>query len=406
MKMYIILAWRNLWRNRNRTLITAASVFFAVILVLFMRSMQLGTYAHIIRNAVRLSTGYLQIQAMGFWEKQSIDNTFELRKSLTQSVASLPHVTLVVPRFENFALASSGSQSRGISIQGIDPKLENRMSGLSKHVQRGAYLAAHSNGVLVGSKLAELLSVAIGDSLVVLGQGFHGLSAAGAFPIAGIVHLPVPELDSRAVFMTVAQAQQLFAAPGRVTALAVMVDDPQQMPIVKARTGRMLAPDLIVKDWNEMMPELVQSIEFDNSGGLIMLGILYMIIAFGVFGTAMMMAAERRREFAILTSVGMKRWKMSVVVLVETIVIGLIGAVTGALAAIPLLLYFRSHPIHLSGKGAQAMLQYGFEPIMAFRVATDMFMHQAMVVLAICILSSLYPIWSVGRFKIVNALRA
>jgi ABC-type lipoprotein release transport system permease subunit len=273
-------------------------------------------------------------------------------------------------------------------------------------VQRGAYLAAHSNGVLVGSKLAELLSVAIGDSLVVLGQGFHGLSAAGAFPIAGIVHLPVPELDSRAVFMTVAQAQQLFAAPGRVTALAVMVDDPQQMPIVKARTGRMLAPDLIVKDWNEMMPELVQSIEFDNSGGLIMLGILYMIIAFGVFGTAMMMAAERRREFAILTSVGMKRWKMSVVVLVETIVIGLIGAVTGALAAIPLLLYFRSHPIHLSGKGAQAMLQYGFEPIMAFRVATDMFMHQAMVVLAICILSSLYPIWSVGRFKIVNALRA
>jgi ABC-type lipoprotein release transport system permease subunit len=406
MEMYVILAWRNLWRNRNRTLITAASVFFAVILVLFMRSMQLGTYAHIIRNTVRLSTGYLQIQAMGFWEKQSLDNTFEPNKSLTQSVASLHHVTLLVPRFENFALASSGDQSRGVSIKGIDPELEKKMSSLSKHVQKGAYLAANSNGVLVGSKLADLLSVAIGDSLVVLGQGFHGLSAAGAFPIAGIVHLPVPELDSRAVFMTVGQAQQLFAAPGRVTSLAVMVDDPQQMPIVKKRIAGLIASDLVVKDWKEMMPELVQSIEFDNSGGLIMLGILYMIIAFGVFGTAMMMAAERRREFAILTSVGMKRWKMSAVVLIETVVIGIIGAAAGALAAIPLLLYFRGHPIHLSGKGAQAMLQYGFEPIMAFGVAADMFMHQAMVVLAICIVSSMYPIWSIGRFKIVNTLRA
>jgi ABC-type lipoprotein release transport system permease subunit len=404
--MYLSLAWRNLWRNRNRTLITAASVFFAVILVLFMRSMQLGTYAHIIRNTVRISTGYLQVQAKGFWEKQSLDNTFELSNSLTRVIASLHHASLVVPRFESFALASSGNQSRGISIQGIEPKLEDRMSGLSKHVQKGAYLPENSNGVLVGSKLAELLSVAIGDSLVVLGQGFHGLSAAGAFPIAGIVHLPIPDLDSRAVFMTIGQAQQLFAAPKRITALAVMIDDPQQMSIVKKRITRLLVPDLVVKDWKEMMPELVQSIELDNSGGLIMLGILYMVIAFGVFGTVMMMATERRREFAILLSVGMKRWKMSAVVLVETIIIGLIGAVAGALASIPLLLYFHVHPIHLSGKGAQAMLQYGFEPIMAFRVSTDMFAHQAMVVLAICILSSLYPIWSVGRFKIVNTLRA
>jgi ABC-type lipoprotein release transport system permease subunit len=220
------------------------------------------------------------------------------------------------------------------------------------------------------------------------------------------VHLPIPDLDSRAVFMTISQVQQLFAAPKRITSLMVMIDDPQQMPIVKEQIGRLLASNLVVKDWNEMMPELVQTIELKNSGTIIMLGILYMVIAFGVFGTAMMMAAERRREFAILLSVGMKRWKMSVVVLVETIIIGFIGALSGALAAIPLLLYFYGHPIPLSGKAGLAMLQYGFEPILAFRVATDMFAHQAMVVLAICILSSLYPIWSVGRFKIVNTLRA
>jgi len=175
---------------------------------------------------------------------------------------------------------------------------------------------------------------------------------------------------------------------------------------VKSRIKQALPSGLVVKDWQEMMPELVQSIEFDNSGGLIMLGILYMVIAFGVFGTVMMMTAERYREFAILVSVGMERWKMSLVIFIETVIIGFLGAAAGAAISIPLLFYFHAHPIHFSGQAAQAMLQYGFEPIMAFRVSPDLFFHQALVVLVISLLSTIYPIWSVGRFKIVNALRS
>jgi ABC-type lipoprotein release transport system permease subunit len=348
----------------------------------------------------------MQIQAKGFWEKQSIDNTFALNDTLQSAVVSIAHVTMSVPRFEGFALASSGNVSRGVSIQGIDPALENQMSGLSRHVKKGEFLSGNSNGLLLGSKLAEALSIHMNDSLIVLGQGYHGMSAIGSFPVAGIVELPIPELDSRTVFMPLSQAQALFAAPGRLTALAIMIDDPQNMQSAKRDIARSLPAELVVKDWQEMMPELVQSIELDNSGGLIMLGILYMVIAFGVFGTAMMMAAERRHEFSILISVGMKRWKMNVVVFLETIIMGLTGALTGAAASIPLLLYFHSHPIRLSGGAAQAMVQYGFEPIMAFRVAPDMFFIQALVVLVISLLSSIYPVWSVGRFKIVNALRA
>ncbi len=406
MSMYFVLAWRNVWRNRNRTLITTASILFAVILVLFMRSMQLGTYGHIIGNTLRLSTGYMQVQARGFWEKRSVDNTFVPSDSLRQSIASVKHVTMAVPRFEGYALASSGMQSRGVSVQGINPDLENRMSGLSRHVKKGAYLTDESHGLLIGSKLARTLSVSMGDTLVLIGQGFHGMSATGSYPVAGIVDLPVPEIDSRVVFMPLRAAQELFAAENRLTALAVMIDEPQNMQAVKDRIARSLPAGLAVLDWQEMMPELVQSIELDNSGGLIMLGILYMVIAFGVFGTAMTMAAERRREFAILVSVGMKRWKMSVVVLLETVLIGLIGSVLGATASIPLLSYFHFHPIRFSGQAAQAMLQYGFEPVLAFRISADIFLHQAMVVLVISLVSTLYPIWSVGRFKIVNALRA
>ena len=406
MAMYFALVWRNLWRNRNRTLITAASVFFAVILVLFMRSMQLGTYAHIIDSTVRLSTGYLQIQDKGYWEKKSIDNTFEMDPDLQKTIGLVPHVTRTVPRFEGYALASSGNKSRVVFIEGIEPEKEDKMSGLKRYLKMGSFLSSNSNGALPGSKLMEALSMNLGDSLTVLGQGFHGISAAGAFPTTGIMHLPIPEMDSRTVFMSVKRAQDLFAAPKRLTAIALMIDDPGEMHSIKNSLMQLLPENLVVKDWQEMMPELVQSIELDNSGGLIMLGILYMVIAFGVFGTAMMMAAERRREFAVLVSVGMKRVKMMWVVLLETVVIGLIGAAAGAAASIPLLLYFHAHPIHLSGEGAEAMLQYGFEPIMAFSLTAGMFARQAIVVAMISILSCVYPIWSIGRFKVVDILRA
>ena len=239
MSMYFVLAWRNVWRNRNRTLITTASIFFAVILVLFMRSMQLGTYAHI-GNTLRLSTGYMQVQARGFWEKRSVDNTFVSGDSLQSSIASVQHVTMTVPRFEGYALASSGMQSRGVSVQGIDPDLENRMSGLSRHVKKGAYLTGESNGLLIGSKLAGILSISVGDTLVLIGQGFHGMSATGSYPICWHRRPACTRADSRAVFMPLRAAQELFAAENRFTALAVTIDEPQNMQAVKEHIARSL----------------------------------------------------------------------------------------------------------------------------------------------------------------------
>ena len=155
-----------------------------------------------------------------------------------------------------------------------------------------------------------------------------------------------------------------------------------------------------------MMPELVQSIELDNSGGLIMLGILYVVIAFGVFGTAMTMAAERRREFAILVSVGMKRWKMSVVVLLETILIGLIGLVLAQRFHSRFFRIFIFIDSAFRARLPRQCCNTWFEPVLAFGVSADIFLHQALVVLIISLVLTLYPIWSVGKFKIVNALRA
>jgi len=132
MKEYLKIAWRNIWRNKRRTLITAASITFAVFIALVMRSFQLGTYSHMINNVVQAYTGYIQIQQANFKDDRTVENTFVLSDTLLDKINSVDNVTLAVPRFESFALASSGLQTKGVLVIGINPSNEIQLTKLDE----------------------------------------------------------------------------------------------------------------------------------------------------------------------------------------------------------------------------------------------------------------------------------
>lgn len=124
------IAWRNLWRNKRRTLITVASVFFAVFFALLMRSLQLGSYDHMFRNVIESYTGYIQVQNEDFKDNSTVDNAFELTPRIRQILLREKNVSDVIPRFESFALASSGALTKGVLVMGIDPEKETRLSNI------------------------------------------------------------------------------------------------------------------------------------------------------------------------------------------------------------------------------------------------------------------------------------
>ena len=126
------LAWRNLWRNRRRTLITSASIFFAVFFALVMRSIQLGSYDHMYKNAIESYTGYIQVQHQDFWDEKIVDNTFHYDQSLEQQLLADENVEASIPRFESFALASNGPQTKGVLVMGVDPAKETYLSKVSE----------------------------------------------------------------------------------------------------------------------------------------------------------------------------------------------------------------------------------------------------------------------------------
>ena len=405
MKTYFQLAWRNLWRNKRRTIIASASVFFAVMLALVMRSMQEGSYDYMVDASVSMYTGYIQVHAKDYWDKRSIDKSMDYDQTKIDEINKIEHVTLVNPRLESFSLISYGNVTKVASIVGIVPQIENKMTKLKSKLVSGKYLTKDSKGLMIAQGLAKLLNVEVGDSVVLYGQGYHGVTAAGQIPIVGIVKFTLPSLNNSMVYLGLDYAQWFFATGNRITTLSIMIDKADAINTVYAQVGKHFDNKYEVMTWSELMPELVQSIEVDNAGGIIMLGILYVIIGFGIFGTVMMMTAERTREFGILISVGMKKWRLSLVSLFESVLLSFIGVVAGVIVTIPLLYYMHLNPIQLTGEMADMMLKFGLDPIMPFRFAANIFIDQFLTVLVIALISALYPLSYIRKLQPVSAMR-
>ncbi len=405
MKMLVDLAWRNIWRNKKRSLISIASIIFAVVLALATRSMQLGFYARSIDNVVSFYTGYIQIHEPGFFEKQSLNYSFTLSDPLINDISNIRHLTSYAPRLESFVLVSAGQNTIGSVITGIDPTLEAQFSGLDKRVKSGAYLDAGDNGIMLSEGLANHLKVHVGDTVVALGQGYHDIMAAGQYRVAAIVSFPLPELDAATAYLTLGNAQQLFSMEDRITSLAMMIDGQRSLNYVIYRLKSSLGGRYEILSWEEMMPELVQYIETDNASGILMLLIIYMVIGFGILGTVLMMTLERNREFGMLIAVGMKRHYLGFVVALESVILSIIGVLCGTILGLPLLIYLYYNPIRFVGETALIMIRYGFEPVLPFSLNPSIFFWQALTVLIIALVATIYPLWRISRLEPVLAIR-
>lgn len=400
------MAWRNLWRNKKRTILTLLSIFMAIFLSLFTRSMQVGSYNSMIQNAVKFSTGYIQIHKKGYWENKSISETFLYKNDIDSIISMNKNISLSLPRIESYALASSGKHTKGSLVIGTDPALENKLNNYSQKLVAGNYLSSNDKAVLLGDKLAEYLNMSVNDTVVMLGQGYHGITAAAQYPVKGIIHFPLPDLNKQLIVMPLAEAQYYYATENRLTSLSLMLTDAENITETVTFLKNNLPDDYEVMAWDEMNPDLVQAIESDNIGGIFMLGILYTVIGFGVFGTIMMMTMERKKEFAVLVSVGMQKTKLLLVVIFETILIGIVAIVLGLIAAYPVLLYLYHNPLPLTGDLAASMEIFGIEPILPFSVKPGIFLNQALTVIGIAIVAVAYPLSVILKFDVMKALRS
>ncbi len=400
------MAWRNLWRKPWRTIITSGSVFFGVLFTAFMTSMQFGSYESMIDNVVKFYSGYMQVFTEEYHENKTINNTFEMNDSLRSIIDDEKEITHFTPRLEYFTLTSSDEITKGAMIIGVDPESENKVTNLEKWVHEGEYLETNDEGVLVAIDLAKYLKIGVGDTLVLYGQGYHGVMAAGLYPVKGILKFPSPELNKQFVYMELNTCQEFFSAPNRLTSLVMMVEDHYHLPAAMRHLTKEINSPYMVMSWAELQPELVSMIEGDRAGGVVMKGILYMIITFGIFGTILMMMSERSRDLGVMIAIGMHRFRLGLVLFLETIYMGVLGAIAGIAGSIPLAWYFYKNPIPLTGDAGQTMIDMGIEPYMYFSMQPEVFYTQALIVFIITLIIALFPIYKSFTLKLTKALRA
>jgi len=403
--MYSKLAWRNIWRNKRRTAITLAAIAFAVFFASVMQSMQLGSYERMIENVVRFHTGYVQVHDSGYWDDRTLDKSFIYDQEVRKKLETVSGIQVAVPRLESFALAAFENQSKGALIIATDPLAEDQLTQLKAKIIDGEYLDPDDKAVLIGSGLAEYLKMTVGDTLILIGQGYHGVNAAGKYPIKGTVKFPAPDLNNQIVYLPLKEGQWLYGAEKRLTSLALVLPSDDEVNPVIGSTKQILSSDFEVMGWRDMLPELVQQIELDYVGGLIMLTILYTIIGFGIFGTFLMMARERKHEFGIMMAIGMKRIKLQIILLLETLMMAGVAVIIGILLSLPVATYFHFNPIPLTGEFADAIEKFGLEPVIPFSINPAIFLRQAQVIFGLTLVLSIYPIWSVFKLKIATAIR-
>ncbi len=357
-----------------------------------------------IDGMVSVSTGHIQVHREGYWNDRSIDNTLPIDDKIVSKINSIEHVSRACPRIDSYAWISTEELGRGAMIIGLDPEVD--VINLEDKLVSGEVMNKDDNVVMIGEGMAEYFELGIGDTLVMLGQGYHGQTAAAVYPIGGILHFGNPKFSNNLVVMPIKAAQQYLSTENRVSSILIELDDIAAYLEVKPKLAELSYQESVdVLDYTEMIPEVLEAIQADRIGGKMFIGILYVIISFGIFGTIMMMTAERRYEYGVLVSIGMHRFKLFMITLRESILIALVGVIMGFLVAFPLIYKMNTDPMPFREDQMDAFQSFGIEPAYYAVIDLGLMAEHMMIIFCIAMLVNLYPLVKIMTLHPVEAMR-
>jgi ABC-type lipoprotein release transport system permease subunit len=351
----IALAWRNLWRNKTRTLLTASGIAFAVFLVTFSMAMQGGSYDDMIKAATRFYTGHAQISQRDFVTDNKLEQTITQATALRERLQS-EFPLLALPRVQAFGIVSKDERSIGGMLLGIDFATEVAQLDLFDDITAGAVPTAPDQA-LIGAAMARNLGAGLGDDIVILGSGKRGGVAAMALTVAGILSTGQGELDRSLLFAPLAGVQEAFGLDDEVHTLVLVLEDYQQGKPLAGPIGELLQADQQYRTWQQLLPEVEQGIELDRVSGQIFFYILLILVSFAVLNTFVMVIFERTREFGMLMALGLRPWQIIRQVQVEAFFLGMLGVLLGSAMSAVLVGYLAEVGIPLDSLGNEAAQQ-------------------------------------------------
>ncbi|MBN1272376.1 MAG: ABC transporter permease [Candidatus Aminicenantes bacterium] len=398
------IAFRNIFRQRRRTLFTALSMFGGFILAAFFIGWADGTYNGIIDMFTRNRLGHIQIHEKDYLDRPSLYKTINDMSVINRTLEEVSGVESWTPRLYTAGLASLDDKTAGVQILGIDPVRENKTTSFNKKIIEGrAFSSASAAEVILGKGLAEILKAGVEDEIVVISQAADGSIANDIYRLIGITESGDEMTDRTAFYLPLEEAQKFLVLEGRVHEVAVTINNLNDVErIHRIIEEKLDNPRLSVEPWQEFARSFYMAMKADKEGMWIMLVVIIIIVAVGVLNTVLMSVLERQREYGVLRAVGTKPSQVIRIVLLEITFLALFCIVAGAIAGLLINTYFASHGLSLSNP-----ITYGGIEIRAMRseINTRSFFIPALIVLLSAGFVSLFPALKAARTDPARSMR-
>jgi len=404
--MYLQLAWRNIWRNKRRTAIILTAVVIGVWSMILLGSLMRGIAVGMIKNGISTLTGHLQIHRTGYHNDPAIENSISdpglVEKALRRV---LPEGTLWSFRVRVNAVAGNARHTSGVTLVGIDPASEAKVSFIGSAMSRGRYLDSHEkNGIIVGEALLEEFETKLGRKLVLMSQDTNREIASRAFRIVGTFRAEMEATEKQYVFVNRAASQKMLKLKDALSEIAILFPGkPDNPDAYNALRSALPSRQFEVHTWRELLPFQMAYLKILDGFMWIWYLVLFVAMGFGIVNTTLMAVFERMREFGLLKALGMKPWWILREVLTESSLLLITGMAIGNALGFVCIYALSGSGIDLSALAAGAEYAGMTRVIYPAIALKDVFMSNC-IVLVLGILVSTYPAVKAARFTPVEAL--
>jgi putative ABC transport system permease protein len=407
MNINLRMAWRNLWRHKRRTWLTVGAMIFSNLLLVFMISLQFGSYRMMIDNTLQSYMGHIQIQKAGYNQNPKIRNSIEAIVPLANKIREHLKNNSVAARGIAFAMTSSKQRSFGLQLVGVEPDFEPNVSSLPGLINKGEYFSdAHAEEIVIGNVLARNLRVSVGDELTLLGGGRDGSFAAGVVIVKGIFDSGIADMDRSMAQLPLGYFQSLFGMGNHGHSVVVNANDLTMVTVLQNNLRTFVKDKKwVVLDWEELVPGLKQAIQADMASAWFMYAVLIVLVAFSVLNTQLMSVLERTREFGTMMALGTKPSRLGGLVITETFIMSFIGLALGA--ALGYVLTYYLSIVGFSYPGMEEMAERFNLPGRMYPSLSLLSIFLGPGIVFICsLLASLYPALRLFFLQPVSAMRA
>ena len=402
--MLLTIAWRNIWRNRRRSLIIMLSIVIGVAAVMMNDGLSFGMIQQVLDNQIGSHVSHIQIHAKGFNDNRVIQTSISDIGKVEGILEDTRGVRHWSTRVVTFGLLSSALNSSGGLIVGVDPQREPTVTSIKASVTEGRYLSGRPHEVIIGRKMAEKLGVGLGDKVVGMASAVSGDVGSDLFRVVGLYETVSSDFDKMHMFTTLEGAQDMLELDGRVLEYAITVEDLEQVEAITRELRGKLGDEYEVHSYIDLLPMLVWTVEMYGEMMIFVYVIIGLAMIFGIINTMLMSVFERIQEFGVLMAIGIKNSYVFRMVMTEALLLAAMGTLAGLIAGMAVLLPLSSVGINFA-MFSEGLNSFGVGAVIYPRVTIDSIVSVVVIIPLTALLGALYPALKATRLQPASAIR-